>query len=135
MARQSTQSRIASESGTVALEYGFLLPVLIALFLGSMDVSRLIWTYTTLHRAVEAAARCGAVNQTICGNTTQVQSRAVSETWGITVSPSVFTVTMTDTTVAVTANYDFTIVVPFMGDLLTQGEHRITVSAQFPMKR
>lgn len=135
MARESIRSRVASEAGTVAMEYGFLLPALIALFLGSMDVSRLIWTYGALNRAVEAAARCGSVNQSICGSSSQVQDRAVSESWGLTVSPSVFTVDMGTETVQVTANYDFTVLVPFLGDVLTQGQHRITVSARYPMKR
>ncbi len=46
----------------MAVEYGIILPVLLMLMLGIIDTGRLIWTQTTLDRAVEAAARCGAVN-------------------------------------------------------------------------
>jgi Flp pilus assembly protein TadG len=137
MAKQRDQSRATSEAGTVALEYGLLLPTLIVVFLGSMDVSRLIWTNATLHRAVEAAARCRAVN--MCVTDTDAQSKAAAEAWGLAVSPSVFTVLTEAAAVTVTANYDFTVVVPFVGEpsedeWFVPGTHRITVSARYPMK-
>ena len=56
-------------SGSVAVEYGLLLPALLLLVLGVMDVGRLLWTQATLDRAVEAAARCAAVNTISCAST------------------------------------------------------------------
>jgi len=43
--------------GTVAIEYALILPVMLLFTLGIMDTGRLLWTYITLTRAVEAAAR------------------------------------------------------------------------------
>jgi Flp pilus assembly protein TadG len=140
MARRSNKSGLISEAGTVALEYGFLLPPLIVLLMGGMDVSRLIWTHTTLHRAVEAAARCGAVNETVCGSASTINAHAVAQAWGLSASPSVFTVDVGQTAITVTANYDFTVVVPFVGEpsddnWFLRGTHRITVSARYPRKQ
>jgi Flp pilus assembly protein TadG len=43
--------------GAVAIEYAFVLPVLLLFLLGILECSRLFWTCTTLYRATEAAAR------------------------------------------------------------------------------
>lgn len=99
----------------MALEYGLAVPVLILLVLMTMDVARLMWTYTTLQRAVEASARCAAVNPTACGSAGQIANRAVDEAWGLSVSPSVFTAQTQGCGWRVTANYNFTLLIPWMG--------------------
>ena len=53
-------------AGSMAIEYGLILPVLLLFTLGLVDASRLLWTNITLTRATEVAARCGAVNITTC---------------------------------------------------------------------
>ena len=47
--------------GSVAIEYGLILPVLLLFTFGLIDAGRLLWTNITLTRATEVAARCGAV--------------------------------------------------------------------------
>jgi Flp pilus assembly protein TadG len=106
-------SRFARNSrGTAAIEYAIILPVLLTFMLGIMDAGRLLWTYTTLYRAVEAAARCGAVNTADCASTSQIQSEAVSEAWGLTVAASAFTVAAPACGVQVSATYSFTFTIP-----------------------
>ena len=63
-----------AQSGATALEYALVLPMLLLFIIGIIDVSRLLWTYTTLTRATEAAARCGAVDKTNCGTITAIAS-------------------------------------------------------------
>ena len=53
-------------AGSVAIEYGLILPAMLLFTLGIMDAGRLLWTNITLTRATEVAARCGAVNVTTC---------------------------------------------------------------------
>jgi protein-S-isoprenylcysteine O-methyltransferase Ste14 len=77
--------------GAVAIEYAFVLPVLLLFLLGILECGRLYWTYTTLYHAAEAAARCGAVNATLCATTSQTQSYAAAQAYGLTVSASAFT--------------------------------------------
>lgn len=104
----------AGERGSVAVEYGIILPVLLMLTLGIIDMGRLIWTQTTLDRAVEAAARCGAVNAIECGTVAQLQSYAVGEAYGLTIQASDFTVSTEACGVQVAARYPFRIVIPWV---------------------
>ena len=99
--------------GAALIEYALILPVMLLFVLGIMDGGRLLWTYTTLYRAAEAAARCAAINTTDCGTAAQIQSRATSEAWGLIVNPSAFTVTRPLCGVQVHAAYDFTFIVPW----------------------
>ncbi len=43
-----------------------MLPVLLLFLLGIIDTGRLLWTYATLYRASEAAARCAAIHAANC---------------------------------------------------------------------
>ena len=57
---------LAHDAGSVAIEYGLILPAMLLFTLGIMDAGRLLWANVTLTRATEAAARCYAVNTTMC---------------------------------------------------------------------
>jgi len=89
-----------------------MLPVLLLFILGIMDTGRFLWTYTTLSRAVQAAARCAAVNTTKCSTDAQIQSSAVAEAWGLSVNPSNFVVTRPLCGVQVQTAYNFTFTIP-----------------------
>ncbi len=120
----------------MALEYGLTLPALLLLILGAMDAGRLIWTYTTLNRAVEASARCAAINPSACGTAAQIADRAVSEAWGLGVTAGTFTAQTEACGASVTANYDFPILIPWLGgpqpdDL--PNAITLTVSACYPL--
>ena len=56
-----------------------LIDVLLVLLIGLIEAGRLIWTQTTLDRAVEAAARCAAVDTVQCGTASAVQKTASSQ--------------------------------------------------------
>jgi TadE-like protein len=98
---QIRESQEASHtSGTVAIEYALILPVLLLFTLGIMDTGRLLWTYITLTRATEAAARCGAVNTAVScpapngACCTPIPSYAATAAWGLNdVTAGMFTVT------------------------------------------
>lgn len=121
-----------ARGGGTALEYALLLPALLLLTAGTMEIGRLMWTYTTLNRAVEAAARCGAINTADCGTAEQVQSRAVAEAWGLPVPASVFTVTYPACGVRVTASYEHALLIPWPGGAGTNAV-TLTASACYPM--
>lgn len=110
-------------SGSTAIQYAIALPILLMLVMGIMDTARVLWTYTTLQRAAAAAARCGAINATVkakggtpvaCSTDTDIQNKAVAEAWGMTVSPSVFTVTTAACGKQVSVNYTFDFLIPWM---------------------
>lgn len=112
MARMRPGSLLSDRRGTTAIEYAIILPALLLFLLGIMDTGRLLWTYSTLYRAAEAAARCGAVNVTDCASTTQIRNQAVAAAWGLTVDASAFTVANQSCGMQVSATYSFTFTIP-----------------------
>ena len=67
------------EAGTVAIEYGLVLPVMLLFTFGIMDTGRLLWTYVTLTEATETAARCWAVNTTTCPTAASIPAYAATQ--------------------------------------------------------
>jgi hypothetical protein len=135
MIRCRTLSVKSAVAGSMALEYGLLLPALLLLILGTMDVGRLIWTYTTLHRAVEASARCAAINSIACGTEAKIKDRAVSEAWGLPVTSGTFEFQLQSCGTKVTAKYDFSLLIPWLG--AAEGDKppntiKLTVSSCYP---
>jgi Flp pilus assembly protein TadG len=119
--------------GAVTIEYALILPAVLLFILGLMDAGRLLWTYTTLYRAVEAAARCGAINSIECGTEAQIKNRAVAEAWGLTISPSAFTVNKPSSCgVQVNANYDFTFIIPGLVTITPLGTISLNATACYP---
>ena len=112
MARRLHARFAGGRRGTTAIEYAIILPALLLFLLGIMDTGRLLWNYTTLYRAVEAAARCGTVNLTDCGTPGQIQSRAVAEAWGMSVSAGSFTVADQACGLQVSTTYSFVFTIP-----------------------
>lgn len=98
--------------GNAALEFAFLMPVFLVLFLGIMEFDRFLWTQTTLQHAVEAAARYAAINYPACSNSSQTQSYAAGEVFGQSVATSAFTLTCGACGTQVTGQVNFTFVVP-----------------------
>jgi Flp pilus assembly protein TadG len=100
------------QRGSAAIEYALILPALLLFVIGIIDTGRLIWTYTTLSRAAEAAARCAAINTTECGTQAQIQSYAATQAWGLTINAAAFTVTTETCGIQVKGTYDFTFAIP-----------------------
>jgi Flp pilus assembly protein TadG len=77
----------------MVIEYAFVLPLLLTFVLGLIDMSRLLWSYATLSRAVAAASRCASVNAVTCGTQAAVQAYAVTQAWDMGLTTSAFQVT------------------------------------------
>ena len=119
-----------SKRGSVAVEYGLVLPVLLLFVLGIMDSGRLLWTYATLNRAAEAAARCAAVNPVTCGTAAQIQSYAVGQAYGLSISTAAFTPTAAACGSRVAATYSFQFIIPWIGPIQPYGpSNRLTLNA------
>jgi len=121
---------LSSRRGSVAVEYAFLLPALLLFVLGIMDTGRLLWTNTTLNRAVQAAARCGAVNTVACASEAQIKSYAVDQAFGLSIAASAFTTSTPACGVQVTASHTFTFIIPWLDPVSPFGpSNAITLSA------
>jgi Flp pilus assembly protein TadG len=80
------------ERGTQMIEFAFLLPFLILLFAGAVEMGRMFYTYTTLQKSTEVGARylstvfvsggaysasdtTAATNLIVCGNATSCSGK------------------------------------------------------------
>jgi Flp pilus assembly protein TadG len=124
MARQRTLDC----RGTVAVEYALVLSALLLFVFGIMDTGRVLWTRITLERAVEAAARCAAVDTATCGTPTEIQAYAATQAFGLTIASTAFTPSTAACGSLVTASLPFTFVIPWIG---TSGI-TLTASACYP---
>lgn len=130
MSRRTTR---CWQRGGTAIEFTLIAPLLIVVVLGIIDTGRLIWTYTTLARATQAAARCAAINTVTCGTTTTIKNYAATQAWGLTITASAFTVTAATCGWQVQASYPFTSVIPGFDAVAPIGLITLTAKACFPV--
>lgn len=81
-----------SERGASTVEFVLVLPLLLLLTLGFVNLCALLYSATTLHYAAEDAARCRSVKTAICSDATTTQTYATSRYAGPKIS-AVFTAT------------------------------------------
>ena len=79
--------------GVVSLEFGLLaLPLVLFLF-GVVELGMVIRMKSALQFATTRAARCAAVDVPTCGTTDKTKTYATTQTQGVVVGTSAFTVT------------------------------------------
>jgi Flp pilus assembly protein TadG len=102
------RSLIKSKDGTSAVEFGLTAPVFFMLLISFFEVCRLLWTQVGLQHGTEMAARCASVDRTVCGSPSAIQNYAASQSLGLTIPPSTFSVAASVCGNQVTATYAFT---------------------------
>ena len=139
MVRAPRFSFIFGRRGAAAIEYAIVLPVLLLFVLGVMDTGRLLWTYVTIYRATEAAARCAAIAAAVptavnCTTAGQTQTYAVTAAWGLTIPTSAFTVSNPACGMQVHATYVFQFVIPWFPALgeAPPGTATLTATVCYP---
>lgn len=112
------------------MEYAIVLPAFLMFVLGLFDCGRLIWTYATLARAVEAAARCAVLT---CN--TDIRTYAAGQAWGLGLTSSAFTATTTSCGKQVSGTLTFQFVIPWFYGTSPYGSANaltVTTSACYP---
>jgi hypothetical protein len=104
--------------GNTAIEFAFVLPVLLLFIIGIMECGRVLWTQNALNYAVEEAARCAGVNSSLCGSTSQIQAFAASRS-GAAFDASVFLVSNPSCGNQVSASYPLTMSIAWLRFSLT----------------
>ncbi len=79
-------------SGSAAVEAAFALPVLFAFGFGIVETGRAMWIQNSLKYAVEAAARCAAIDTINCNTDTKIQTVAKNAAAGLTVPSTSYVV-------------------------------------------
>lgn len=100
---------VGDSAGAAAVEFALVVPIFLLLLIGIMEFGRLLWTQNALHYAVEEAARCSAIDSSLCGSATATQSFAATRS-GLDFATSVFTVTTASCGSEVAASYPFAFV-------------------------
>jgi Flp pilus assembly protein TadG len=93
MAALGTWRLARSDSGAAAVEFGLVAPVFAALIMGIIFGSLMVYTVSSLHFAVEGAARCASVMTGQCADATTTQQYAQSLYKGPSTPQPVFTAT------------------------------------------
>ena len=114
-------------SGATAVEFALTAPAFFALVIGGIQVGLLCWAQLALQQGSEAAARCASVNKTLCGNTSQIQSYASAQSYGLAPGASAFTVSSMACGNMVRASYAPSFLNGFVIPSIT-----LTASACFP---
>jgi Flp pilus assembly protein TadG len=94
------------DHGAAAVEYGLVLPLLMAALLGGVWLGLLTFSAGSLDLAVQAAARCMAVDANNCGSVSATQTYAKTQYTGPNISP-VFSASASGCGHTVTAQANF----------------------------
>lgn len=70
------------EQGLAAVEFAVLAPAFIMLLVGTMTMSILLFTSTSLHFATAEAARCASVRTTVCTDASSTVTYAAAHYYG-----------------------------------------------------
>jgi uncharacterized membrane protein len=99
--------------GASIVEFALIVPGFLMLVIGGIDAGRMLWSQVTLQRAVEAAARCAAVDTVRCGTPGQAQTFA-SEL-SLFAPPAAFAVVPAACGVSVAASFEYSLSTALLG--------------------
>jgi Flp pilus assembly protein TadG len=118
----------------MAIEYAIVLPLLLTFALGLMDTGRILWTYITLSRAVDAASRCASVNAVTCGTISTVEAYAAAQAWGMGLPSSDFVAATATCGTQVTGTLTFQYFSPWFYAAMpfTNNQLKLTATACYP---
>lgn len=97
--------------GTAAVEFALIVTPLFLLLFGIIEFGRMMWTESSLHFAVEEAARCASVTPGTCGTSAQTAAYAAAEISFLSIPSSAFTATTASCGHQVTASYTYRFIV------------------------
>lgn len=80
--RQTAANFFRDLEGIAAIEFALLVPAFLMLLVGTISMSSMFFSATSLHFATEAAARCASVKSNICTNTATTQAFAAANYHG-----------------------------------------------------
>ena len=84
---------IVAGDGAAAVETAMILPALLLLLLGAIEIGRFAWMQAGLQFAVQEAARCAVVQPTVCNTIANTQAFAASKVAPLNIPAADFTVT------------------------------------------
>jgi Flp pilus assembly protein TadG len=83
----TSKTLFKDRGGTSAVEFALTLPLFILMIFGVWQIGYGMWAQFAIQHGAEMAARCMAVNQSVCDNNTDTATYAVSQSYGLNPSP------------------------------------------------
>lgn len=117
-----------ARAGSTAVEFALIAPALFTLLFGTIEFGRMVFTQSTLHFAVEEAARCASVTPSACGTSSQIASYAASRASDTDLPASAFTASTPTCGHQVTGS----VVYAFIATALFTYSPTLTATACFP---
>ena len=114
LGRPQWRKGLTDEVGATAAEFALIIPVFLAMVFGSIELGRFMWIRNSLQTAVEAAARCSALNSPLCADEVATMGYAASVAMGANVPSEAFEIDTEDCGRVVTASYVFTPITPLV---------------------
>ena len=74
--------------GGTAVEFALLAPAFLTMLIGTVMMAMMMFSNSSLHFAVQAAARCASVKTTVCTNAASTTAFAATNYFGATSAPS-----------------------------------------------
>ena len=81
-ARHKGRRLWTDRSGASAVEFGLVVPIFVMLVFGAISLAFLAFAASSLNYAVQDAARCAAVNKTLCPDAASIEDYARSKYYG-----------------------------------------------------
>ncbi|MCI4680117.1 pilus assembly protein [Rhodoblastus acidophilus] len=114
--------------GVSAVEFAMVGPIFISLMLAIFQGGMMLWTQLGLEHAVEAAARCSAVNASTCGSASEIQAYAATQAYGLNLPASTFSYSQSTCGNLVSASYTY----PFFSNVFESASMPLKAEACFP---
>lgn len=101
-------------AGAASVEFALVGVLFFALLIVVIEMGRVLWTLNALHYGAQQAARCAAVNSTLCGTNALLQTYATG-IGGSNLPGTAFTLnTGAACGMKVTASYPMTLYIPYV---------------------
>ena len=117
---------LADRRGVTALEFAFVAPIFIALQLGTIYVSLMMFSVSALEYAVQEGARCASVQTSVCASTASTEAYTAMKYFGL--GAPVFTPTLASCGNSVSASLSFSLQTGFAAYTVP-----LSASACFPL--
>ena len=118
---------VGCQRGAAVVEFALVGGLFLGLVLGVIEIGRLLWTLNALHYGAQQAARCAAVNSTLCGSNDLLRAWAAG-IGGSTLPGSAFSLNSGAACgMQVTASYSMQLYLPYLNMNPT-----LTATACFP---
>ena len=124
------------DSGSTAVEFALVAVPALFFLLGSIEISRLLWTYTALQESVAQAARCAGLETPACSTVDGVKAfvRDDASSRGINLSFDIIQVVSSSPDEGSPSEVEISVRFPFNNALPFFNGRLIDVSANFPIQ-